>query len=140
MYILDTNVLTALHLGNPKIINAVQQLGNATIAITVITKVEMLRGRIEFLLKADQGDSLLRAQRLLLETEHQLDKIRIIPFDNNAIAQFEKLAAMPSMRKAGRADLLIASITLSQNATLVTRNVKDFQRFPQLKFVNWFDK
>jgi predicted nucleic acid-binding protein len=31
------------------------------------------------------------------------------------------------------ADLLIASIALANHATLVTRNLKDFQRIPNLK-------
>lgn len=139
MYILDTNILTALHLGNSKIINAIQKIGNERIAITIVTKVEMLRGRIDFLLKADRGESLLRAQDLLLETEKQLNLIEVLLFENAAINHFEKLITIPSMRKAGRADLLIASIVLSQNGTLVTRNIKDFQRFPNLKLINWFE-
>ena len=139
MYILDTNILTALHLGNSKIINAIQKVGNERIAITIVTKVEMLRGRIDFLLKADRGESLLRAQNLLLETEKQLNLIEVLPFENAAINKFERLIIIPSMRKAGRADLLIASIVLSQNGTLVTRNIKDFQRFPNLKLINWFE-
>ena len=139
MYILDTNVLTALHPGNPKIMNVIPKINNARIAITVVTKVEMLRGRIDFLLKADHGESLRRAQDLLLVTEERLNEIEILPFDNGAIAQFERLITQPAMRKAGRADLLIASIVLSQKATLVRRNLKDFQRFPNLDVVNWLD-
>jgi tRNA(fMet)-specific endonuclease VapC len=139
MYILDTNVLTALHIGNPKIINAIQRIGNERFAITVVTKVEMLRGRIDFLLKADNAGSLRRAQALLMETEERLNAIEILPFDDDAIAQFEQLITNSAMRKAGRADLLIASIVLSHQATLVTRNLKDFQRFPNLRLINWFD-
>jgi tRNA(fMet)-specific endonuclease VapC len=139
MYILDTNVLTALHIGNPKIINAIQKIGNERVAITVVTKVEMLRGRIDFLLKAENAFSLRRAQALLTETEERLNAIETLPFDDDAIAQFEQLITNSAMRKAGRADLLIASIVLSQQATLVTRNRKDFQRFPNLRLVNWFD-
>lgn len=138
MYILDTNVLTALHLGHPKIVNAVRQVGNVRVAITVVTKVEMLRGRIDFLLKAENGESLRRAQALLEVTEERLNEIEILPFDNGAIAQFERLISQSSSRKAGRADLLIASIALSHRATLVTRNLKDFQRFPNLDIMNWF--
>jgi tRNA(fMet)-specific endonuclease VapC len=139
MHLLDTNILTALHLGNPKIINALSQLNDPQVAITIITKVELLRGRIDFLLKANDGEAVLRAQAFLWETEQRLDEIEIIPFDAAAIAQFETLLSNPSLRKSGRADLLIASIALANRATLVTRNIKDFQRIPNLKLTNWFD-
>jgi tRNA(fMet)-specific endonuclease VapC len=139
LYILDTNILTALHLANPKVLKAIQGIGNARVAITIVTKVELLRGRIDFLLKADRGEDLRRAQRLLIETEERLNEIEILMFDDAAIAQADALMAHSSMRKAGRGDLLIASVALSHQATLVTRNLKDFQRFPNLKLVNWLD-
>ncbi len=82
LYILDTNILTALHLGHPKVLKAVQRIGNARVAITVVTKVELLRGRIDFLLKADRGEDLRRAQRLLIETEERLNEIEILWFDS----------------------------------------------------------
>jgi len=139
MHLLDTNVLTALYLGNPKIITALSQLDGSQVSITIITKVELLRGRIEYLLKAERGESVLRAQALLFETERRLNQIDIIPFNADAIAQFEILVPNPSLRKSGRADLLIASIALANRATLVTRNLKDFQRIPNLRLINWFD-
>ena len=39
----------------------------------------------------------------------------------------------------GRADLLIAAITLANRATLVTRNLKDFRQVPGLQIENWAD-
>lgn len=36
-------------------------------------------------------------------------------------------------------DLRIASIALTQNATVVTRNYKDFSLIPNLKLENWAD-
>jgi tRNA(fMet)-specific endonuclease VapC len=132
-------IFRGAHIGNPKIINAIQKIGNERVAITIVTKVEMLRGRIDFLLKAENALSLSRAQALLMETEERLDAIEILPFDDGATMQFEQLITNSAMRKAGRADLLIASIVLSHQATLVTRNRKDFQRFPNLRLVNWFD-
>jgi tRNA(fMet)-specific endonuclease VapC len=41
MYLLDTNILTALHAGNSKVISAIQRLDDPQIAITIITKVEV---------------------------------------------------------------------------------------------------
>jgi tRNA(fMet)-specific endonuclease VapC len=39
----------------------------------------------------------------------------------------------------GRSDLLIACICLADGATLVTRNLKDFQGVPDLRLENWAD-
>jgi tRNA(fMet)-specific endonuclease VapC len=44
-----------------------------------------------------------------------------------------------SLRKIGRADLLIGSIALTHNAVLVTRNLRHFRQIPRLKVVNWVD-
>ncbi len=138
MHLLDTNILTALHTGHPKIIAALENLDDPQVATTIVTKAELLRGRIEFLLKADQGVALLRAQARLSETEQLLKAIEIVPLNAAAIAHFDQLITQPCLRKAGRADLLIASIALAHRATLVTRNLKDFQRIPSLRLTNWF--
>jgi tRNA(fMet)-specific endonuclease VapC len=137
MYLLDTNILTALHTGNYKVINAIKQLEDPNIAITIITKVELIQGRISFLLKATNGQDLLRAQNLLSQTESLLSELEIVSFDQSAAQQFELLLTNKSLRKYGRADLLIASIVLANRATLVTRNTKDFQNIPNLKLANW---
>jgi tRNA(fMet)-specific endonuclease VapC len=137
MYLLDTNILTALHTGNYKVINAIKQLEDPNIAITIITKVELIQGRISFLLKATNGQDLLRAQNLLSQTESLLSELEIVSFDQSAAQQFELLLTNKSLRKYGRADLLIASIALANRATLVTRNTKDFQNIPNLKLANW---
>jgi tRNA(fMet)-specific endonuclease VapC len=137
MYLLDTNILTALHTGNYKVINAIKQLEDPNIAITIITKVELIQGRISFLLKATNGQDLLRAQNLLSQTESLLSELEIVPFDQSAAQQFELLLTNKSLRKYGRADLLITSIALANRATLVTRNTKDFQNIPNLKLANW---
>jgi tRNA(fMet)-specific endonuclease VapC len=137
MYLLDTNILTALHTGNYKVINAIKQLEDPNIAITIITKVELIQGRISFLLKATNGQDLLRAQNLLSQTESLLSELEIVPFDQSAAQKFELLLTNKSLRKYGRADILIASIALANRATLVTRNTKDFQNIPNLKLANW---
>jgi tRNA(fMet)-specific endonuclease VapC len=139
MHLLDTNTLTALHKGDPRVSDRLKHLDDPDIATTLITKIELLRGRIDFLLKANDGQALLRAQSWLFQTETLLGEIDILPFDSMAIEQFERLRAERSLRKMGRADLQIASIALAKRATLVTRNIKDFRRVPNLKTINWLD-
>jgi len=62
-----------------------------------------------------------------------------VPFDQHAVAEFDRLQAIRSLRKIGRADLLIASIALANQAILVTRNLRHFKQVPQLVVVNWVD-
>jgi tRNA(fMet)-specific endonuclease VapC len=57
MHLLDTNILTALYAGHPLVIQRLQRLDNPQVATTIITKVELLQGRIAFLLKATDGES-----------------------------------------------------------------------------------
>ncbi|BAU09734.1 PilT protein domain protein [Leptolyngbya sp. NIES-3755] len=139
MHLLDTNIVTALYAGDERVIRRLQTLDDPQVGITIITKAELLRGRIDYLLKATNGESLLRAQFLLTQTEQLLDTLRIIPFEQSAIVLFETLKSQRSLRKMGRSDLLISSIALANRATLVTRNLKDFRQVANLKLVNWLD-
>jgi tRNA(fMet)-specific endonuclease VapC len=139
MILLDSNILTAMYAGHPKILQTLEQISDADIATTVVNKVELLRGRMDYLLKADRGEDVLRAQSLLQETERAMAEIPIILFDDVAAEHFERLKRVPSIRKMGRADLLIGTIALAHRATLVTRNLKDFRRIPGLQLVNWLD-
>ncbi len=138
MFILDTDTFTHLQKGNQKVIQHLQNIDD-DVAITIITKIEVLRGRFDYMLKASTSDDLLKAQRLLNRSESSLDKLIVIPFDTNAINHFESLQAVKRLRKIGRADLLIASIVLAHKATLVTRNMRHFRQIPNLRVVNWVD-
>jgi tRNA(fMet)-specific endonuclease VapC len=80
---------------------------------------------------------LLRAEKWLKETELFLLKTPVIYPDTAAATHFDRLRLMKRLRKIGRADLLIASIVLASDATLVTRNVRHFKQIPDLKIVNW---
>ena len=138
MYLLDTDSLSALHRGNTALQSRIAQAPQP-VATTIISRVEILRGRIEFLRKAPTGAEVLRAQQWLEQSEALLTQIEIVPFDAAASRVFDALKAVTRLQKIGHADLLIASITLARRATLVTRNVRDFQLVPQLKWENWMD-
>ncbi len=139
MYLLDTDTLTYLYAGNANVIARLKALENSEVGITIITKAEMLRGRIDYLLKAENGESLLRAQELLFRTEELLAELLIVPVSQSAADEFERLRIVSKLRKIGRADLLIASISLANRATLVTRNIRHFKQIPGLRVVNWVD-
>ncbi len=137
MHLLDTDILSLLQRGNAKVVHAIEALDDSALAITLITRIELLRGRHDFVLKAATGEQLLRAERWLKETELFLLKTPVIYPDTAAATQFDRLRLMKGLRKIGRADLLIASIVLANDATLVTRNIRHFKQIPDLKIVNW---
>jgi tRNA(fMet)-specific endonuclease VapC len=60
---------------------------------------------------------------------------QILPMTRAAIARYESLKSMNlNVRKM---DLRIAAIVLEQGSTLVTRNLRDFQRVPNLPIEDW---
>jgi predicted nucleic acid-binding protein len=58
------------------------------------------------------------------------------PLDQPAADQFRRLQ---NRYRIGRADLLIACITLAHHAILVTRNTKHFHVIPNLRLENWME-
>jgi tRNA(fMet)-specific endonuclease VapC len=139
MYLLDTDTLTHLHSGNTNVINRLENLQDEEVAITIVTKLEILRGRIDYLLKAFSGSDLLKAQELFSRSETLLNQLPVILIDPNAANQFDRLQDISKFRKIGRSDLLIASIALANQAQLVTRNLRHFRQIPHLFLENWVD-
>lgn len=139
MHIFDTDTLSHLHAGNQNVIRAIRQLGNEEITTTIVTKIEMLRGRIDYIIKAQADDDLLNAQKRFDRTEELLSQIKIISITPDSVDRLAQLLNSSKLRKIGRADLVIASIALSHRATLVTRNLRHFKQIPGLVVTNWVD-
>jgi tRNA(fMet)-specific endonuclease VapC len=109
MIILDTDILT-LHLhGHPAVTERAQRAGDEMVT-TAVSRIEVLRGRFDSVLKAATGEQLSIAQERLADTERRLAILPIVPFDGRSAAEFDRLRADRKLRNIGRADLLIACI------------------------------
>ena len=128
-------------MSTPKVVERLEEVvvQREVFGIAVITKIEVLQGRMAALLKADTHARFLDAQQKLIVAEQRLQEMRIFLLNESALSVFDKLATVRGLKKIGRADLLIASIALARHATLVTRNLKHFKLIPQLKGENWVD-
>ena len=141
MFVLDSDTYTHFLLRQSKVVEKIAAAiaRRETVGITIITKMELLQGRMSALLKADSPERFLKAQERLLATEEAMQQIRIFLLDKSALDHFEQLTNVHGLKKIGRADLLIASIARARKAILVTRNQKHFQVVPQLKLANSVD-
>ena len=139
MHLLDTDTLTHLHAGHPGVVERLQTVDDPDVFTTIITKVEILRGRYDYLLKASTSAEILRARELLVRTEGLLSLIPTVPFDAAAATILDRLRVTKELRKMGNADMVIASIALSRRATLVTRNLRHFRAIPGIQLANWAD-
>lgn len=139
MHLLDTDTLSHLQAGHPRVVAQLQTLSDPEVGTTIISQIELLRGRFDYVLKAASGTDLLRAQSLLLRTEQLLTQLLIVPLDAAAASRFDNLRVTKGLAKVGRADLLIACIALTQGAVLVTRNIRHFRQIPNLRITNWVD-
>jgi tRNA(fMet)-specific endonuclease VapC len=134
--ILDTDIATLHFYGHEVVTRRVKDIEDE-VATTVVTRIEMLRGRFDGLLKAADANQLLVAQSRLDDSERWLAGLPILSFTPAAAAEFERLRQNKKLQKIGRADLLIASIALANRSTLVTRNRRHFRPVPGLTVDDW---
>ena len=136
MVLLDTDIATLVFHRQERVL-ARMAVDSDSIALAVITRLEMLRGRIEAVIKAASAEELLRGVSGLAMSETFLNQFRIVSIDGKAAEQFDQLRANKKLKKMDRGDLLQAAIALANDATLVTRNTKDYANVPNLKLDNW---
>jgi tRNA(fMet)-specific endonuclease VapC len=138
MVLLDTDTLTLLLRGHPRVQKRMRS-AETDVATTVVTWMEVLQGRFQAIFSAADADQLERASQRLDESVSQLSTLPIVPITRAVAKQFAALSANKKLKRIGRGDVLIASIALAENATLITRNVRDFSLVPGLTWENWAD-
>ena len=144
MILLDTDILTlVLQDESPdglRVRARVAQLPrDELVATTVINFEELATGWF---------GAISRARRPPLDREREIEiyarlvklvdkfkKLRVVTYDVVAADRFDELRSQRI--RVGTNDLRIAAITLSLNATLITRNHSDFARIPNLRIEDW---
>ena len=139
MILFDTDTVTHFSYGNPNVRRKIEGAGDEQLAIAIVTRNEVLRGRAESLLKAANEDELRKATERFRQAEEMLSDFLVVNFDEDAIGHFGTLRKQKNLKKMGRADLLIACIALADDALLITRNTRDFKNVNGLRLENWVD-
>jgi len=117
----------------------VERVGWSHIYLPSVVVAEMLRGRIDFALKATP-EQMQNAHQQMMNTLRYLDDFKIVVFDDECAEAMGTLQKKLSTKRRYN-DVMIASVAIAKNMILVTRNQKDFQDIlPQNQLVNWVDK
>jgi tRNA(fMet)-specific endonuclease VapC len=98
---------------------------------------ESLHGWLALLNRKKPGQEQLEAYAKLQRCLETLGKFSILPFDHDAADHFQRLQG--ERIPLGTMDLKLASICIAYDATLLSRNLVDFQKVPGLRVENWLD-
>ena len=129
-YLLDTNICIYIIKKHPaRVISTLKKHNISDIGISSITLAELHYG-------VEKSDRIAQNTLALAEFVAPLE---IIAFSEAAAIEFGKIRAHLEKKGTliGEYDLLIAAHARSLGATIITNNVREFNRVPELKVENW---
>lgn len=136
LYVLDTSLVGFAQQQHPVYESHAQSLPDGTpVVTTIITVGEDLSGWLPACRRAPNGAERVKAYARLQRAQEFYQRLGCLPFDDTAAVIFEQLRAQKI--RIGTNDLAIAAITLSVSGILVTQNIVDFQRVPNLPCEDW---
>lgn len=131
MLILDSNTISYYFRGDPQVVPRLQALRPTDIGVPAIVEYELRYG----LQRLPPAASAPRLEALV----QLLRPMQLLAFDSECAAHAARIrAALEAKGKPiGPHDTLIAATALRHQATLITRNVREFSRVPGLQYLNW---
>jgi len=136
--VLDTDTLSELSRGNPHVSQrALEYLADfGRLTITAVTVFERLRG---YRVAIRDGKPF---ERQMQAFEALVANCVVLPFDEEAARVAAVIWSAVARHRQQLGDLLIASIAVSRQLPLVTRNKRDFERLSNasavdLRLLDW---
>ena len=128
-HVLDTDTIIYFLKGDRDIVSRVLSVPPESLYTTIINYAELMFGAY----------NSLKLKENLSKVKGFLSKIKILGFDEASGETFGKLKA--TLRKKGLSiadlDLMIASICILNDGTLITNNIRDFGKIKELRIENW---
>jgi tRNA(fMet)-specific endonuclease VapC len=140
MYLLDTNHLTILQRGGKAAKPLETKLAKVDpnqIATTIVSYHEQTQGWLREANRFAQSN-LDKQVKIYGDLEVSLQffaNIPVVGFDRAAAQKLQELRRL--YRQGGAMDLRIAAIALTQNATVLTQNLRDFTHILNLQAEDW---
>src|SRR5262245_5699908 len=105
--------------------------------LPIITLEEQLRGWLGRIHAARDEVQRIDGYQKLVRLIEVLPGWDLVPWDVEAAEEFHR--QRQAGVRIGSQDLRIASLAITHDALLLTRNAKDFSRVPGLRFASWLD-
>lgn len=139
MFVLDTDHFSLMEWSadpaRQSLLRRLSKVPPDEVFTSIVTYEEQTRGWMAYSARARTIPQQVNAYRKL---ERHLDiycRVQVLGFDERAGAEFERLRSL--RLRIGTMDLKIAAVALAHNATVLTRNVKDFSLVPGLRVEDW---
>lgn len=126
-WLLDTNVVIHAQRGDTHVRARLLGVSPDDVAISAVTVAELWYG-------AARSNAPDRKQQLWARV---LEPYQLLAFDRAAAETHGRIRFVLRHEPVGERDLLIASIALAQDLTVVTANKREFDRVPDLRVEDW---
>lgn len=130
MFLLDTCICIDFLRGSmPAVLDMMRSCSPSDIAVSTVVEAELRLGALK---SAHPAENSAKVELFLVPFER-------VPFDSSAAAVYARIRADLERKGTpiGPNDLLIAATALARGATLVTGNVREFERVEGLQVENW---
>ena len=128
-YLLDTNIVIYVLKRRPKEVLDVFNTNASRMAISIITLSELMYG----------AEKSLNTDKNLEAVEEFVSHLEVLPYDAKASQHYGQIKA--ALEKKGQIigenDIHIAAHAISHGLILVSNNVREFKRVPNLALENW---
>lgn len=128
-YLLDTNIVIYVLKRRPKEVLEIFNRNASRMAISSITLSELIYG----------AEKSLNVDKNLEAIEEFVSHLDVLPYDAKASQHYGQIKA--ALEKRGEIicenDIHIAAHAISQGLILVTNNLREFKRVPNLALENW---
>lgn len=128
-YLLDTNIIIYVMKRKPLEALKVFNKNASRMAISTITLAELIYG----------AEKSKQVEKNLNTIEDFISHLEVLPYDINATQHYGQIKAFleRSGKPIGVNDIHIAAHARSHGLTLVTNNLAEFKRVPNLALENW---
>ncbi len=138
-YLLDTDHISLLQRRSGSEFTCLMvrmgQHSSIDFALSVVSFHEQILGAHNFINRARTSADVIRGYTLLSEILQGFATAYVLPFDAEAISLFDDWRG--KQLRVATMDLRIAAIAMSRNLVLLTRNVSDFSKVPDLVTEDW---